>query len=180
MLIKANQHAIKTTCNISSMNTLYRGWLLDKLSACIEQARVIVSHFSLKGNDTGSDTLYDVQTRTMLPKGREGNRSQLCSGVHALLTLYENTHIPTAEVDVIGNLTPVNSRVIPLEGTQEEQSAVYHFHPFRHFSVQSAIHKRQTLRHMEAYNQLPISNEIIHLWCGQRDQSEFETIISSM
>lgn len=143
MLIKPNKHAIKTKCINISMNTVYHGWLLDKLSVCTERARVIVSHFSLKDNDTGTDTLYDVQTCTMLPKGREGTRSQLCSGVYTLLTLYENTHIPTAEVDVIGNLTPINARVIPLEGTQEKQSAVYHFHPFRHLSVQPVTHKRQ-------------------------------------
>lgn len=41
-----------------------------------------VSHFSLKDNVTGSDTLHDVHTRTVLPMGREGNRSQLCSGVY--------------------------------------------------------------------------------------------------
>lgn len=101
-----------------------------------------VSRFSLKDNVTGSDTLYDVHERTVLPKGRAGNRSQLCPGVYTPLTLYENTHIPTAEVDVIGNLTPVNSRVIPLEGTQEEQSAVHYFHPLWHFTVQSMMHKR--------------------------------------
>lgn len=65
--------------------------------------------------------------------------------VYSPLTLYENAHIPTAEVDVIGNLTPVNSRVIPLEGTQEEQSAVHHFHSLWHFTVQSGIHKRHEL-----------------------------------
>lgn len=60
-------------------------------------------------------------------------RSQLCSGV---LTLYENTHVPAAKVDVVGNLTPVNARVIPMEGSQEKQGAIYYFHPFWHFTVQ--------------------------------------------
>lgn len=105
-----------------------------------------VSHFSLKDNVTGNDTLYDVHARTVLPKGRADDRSQLCSGV---LTLYENAHIPTAEVDVIGNLTPVNSRVIPLEGTQEEQGAVHYFHPFWHFTVQSMRRKRR--KHLDRH-----------------------------
>lgn len=65
--------------------------------------------------------------------GRVYTGSQLCSGV---LTLDEDTHIPTAKVDVIGNLTPVNARVIPMEGSQEKQGAVYYFHPFGHFTVQ--------------------------------------------
>lgn len=92
-----------------------------------------MSHFSLKDNVPGNDALCDVH-----PGGRADNRSQLCSGV---LTLYENAHVPTAEVDVIGNLTPVNSRVIPLEGTQEEQGAVHNFYPLRHVTVQSVRHK---------------------------------------
>lgn len=58
------------------------------------------------------------------------------------LTLYENTHVPTAKVDVVGNLTPVNARVIPMEGSQEEQGAVYYFHPFWHFTVQSRAQVR--------------------------------------
>lgn len=115
-----------------------------------------VSHFSLKDNVTGSDTLYDVRARTVLPKGREGNRSQLCSGVYTPLTLYENAHIPTAEVDVIGNLTPVNSRVIPLEGTQEEQSAVHYFHPFWHFTVQSVKNERR--KHLDTHTTILLCN----------------------
>lgn len=123
MLIKANQHAIKNKSNISA-NTLYHGRLLTVTMYRMTESDT-VSHFSLKDNVTGSDTLCDVHAHTVLPKGRQGNRSQRCSGVYSPLTLYQNAHIPTAEVDVIGNLTPVNSRVIPLEGAQEEQSAVY-------------------------------------------------------
>ena len=92
---------------------------------------------------SGSDTLYDLRACIVLSKGSGGNRSQLCSGVYTALTLYEKAHIPTAEVDVIGNLAPVNSRVIALEGTQEEQSAVHYFHPCWHFAVQSIVHKRR-------------------------------------
>lgn len=98
-----------------------------------------VSNYSLKDNVAGNNNLHDVHARTMLPEGRVYTRSQLCSGV---LTLYENTHIPTAKVDVIGNLTPVNARVIPMEGSQEEQGAVYYFHPFWHFTVQSKAQVR--------------------------------------
>lgn len=112
------------------------------VSVCRLDESDTVSRFSLKDNVTGSDTLCDVHARTSLPRGREGNGSQLCSRVRTPLTLYENAHIPTAEVDVIGNLTPVNSRVVPLEGTQEEQSAVDYFHSFWHFTVQSVTHKR--------------------------------------
>lgn len=103
------------------------------------------SHFSLKDSVTGNNTLSDVHACTVLPKGGEANWSQLCSGMYTPLTLYENTHIPTAEVDVIGNLTPVNSRVIPMEGTQEEQSAVQYFHPFWHFTVQPGIHETKQI-----------------------------------
>lgn len=92
-----------------------------------------VSNYSLKDNVTGNNNLYDVRARSTLPGGRVSARSQLCSGV---LTLYENTHVPTAKVDVIGNLTPVNARVVPMEGSQEKQGAVDYFHPFWHFAVQ--------------------------------------------
>lgn len=100
-----------------------------------------VSNYSLKDNVTGNNNLYDVRTRSPLPGGRVQTRSQLCSGV---LTLDENTHIPTAKADVIGNLTPVNARVIPMEGPQEKQGAVYYFHPFWHFTVQP---RAQVTRH---------------------------------
>lgn len=53
------------------------------------------------------------------------------------LTLYEDAHVPAAEVDVVRHLAPVNARVVPLEGSQEDQGAVHHLHPLGHFAVQS-------------------------------------------
>lgn len=73
--------------------------------------------------------------------------SQLCCGA---LTLDENTHIPTAKVDVIGNLTPVNARVVPMERSQEKQGAVDYFHPFWHLAVQPRAQGRRHT-HLNAF-----------------------------
>ncbi len=142
--------------NILSANTLYHGWMCDRLSVCTERARVIQCHISA----------WRTMSQAVIPFVtwvhaqcfiRAGSRSQLCSGVDAPLTLYENAHISTAEVDVIGNLTPVNSRVIPVEGTQEEQSAVHYFHPFWHFTVQPVMRKRHKHLDTHTYNKYPVT-----------------------
>lgn len=81
-----------------------------------------------------------THARTELPGGRADWRSQLSSPSVAL-TLYEDAHVPAAEVDVVGHLAPVNAGVVPLERPQEDQGAVHHFHPLGHFAVQSERRK---------------------------------------
>lgn len=58
-----------------------------------------------------------------------------------MLTLYEDAHVSAAEVNVVGNLTPVDARVIAMKGTQKKQSAVSRFHTLWHFIVQSTMQK---------------------------------------
>lgn len=104
----------------------------------VQNVRESECHISARRTMSQGVMPSDVHAGTELPGRRADNRSQLCSGA---LTLYENAHVPTAEVDVIGNLTPVNSRVIPLEGTQEEQGAVQNLHPLWHVTVQPMRHE---------------------------------------
>lgn len=74
MLIKTNQHAITAKSKISS-KPLYH-WFFGRPSVGDAE-----SHFSLKDNVTGSDTLYDVHACTVLPKRLRSSHSQLCSSL---------------------------------------------------------------------------------------------------
>lgn len=62
---------------------------------------------------------------------------------NAALTLYENANVPTAEVDVVGKLTPVHARIVPLERTEEKQCAVEDFDAFWHLTVQPGTKKQR-------------------------------------
>lgn len=95
-----------------------------------------MSHFSLKDNVTGNDTspgMTCTHARSFLGERRRLEESAVFP---VALTLYEDAHIPAAEVDVVGHLAPVNARVVPLERPQEDQGAVHHLHPLGHFAVQ--------------------------------------------
>lgn len=122
MLIMANRHAVKTS-------SVQHGWLLHTPASYTTAWRGRVSHFSWKDIGPVMPSMMDTRAQRSAPVYK------------STLTLYEDAHISTAEVNIVGNLAPVNAGVVPVKRTKEKQSVVSHFHALWHFIVQSAIHK---------------------------------------